>query len=610
MLDKNAIVRIIAGSESLGYSEMGTGFLFGEKYILTCNHVVDNNSQIKIQFTAIDGGKNSFLQVNKVIGVKEDYLDYAILEISKESLSSKPLKASCLHLTDTEEMQLSEGLFVQLAGHTLGDRQRVGAPRLSFYMTPEREITLGTPINNGFYLFQKTAHGCLMQDGFSGSPVLDIRTSRIFGILDSTTANRDTTIQENGIGQMIRSDAIKLSLKEYDEQYETNFCDLLFTREELLDTPYIHDNCTKSIQTLAKGLDKAILFIGPGINLYDRNNLEKEELERISNFNNQSNRSLSEIELAYFLEKQIKKKDSTIKCLQAEIPELKDQAISPCSSCPYKLGERPEKENCSFRLENNSQDQTNNQLSIEEQLMDEQVNVQFLSQYYSDLCDDGIGNIIEEIKDFYAQSQPNDAHKLIAKYVKNEKIKLIITTNCDDLLERAFSSFPANIEDYGVYSLKNGHNIHEDKPLICLRKPKNADAPIILKLHGCYKLMLPHNLLITKSNFLEYYSVLLYNHFEKFAGQLLDLNGVNLTWLNKIWFVGYTLNDPDINLIINIFKCGLSQESQCELYWVYCPSSSLNQTNRLWNEYKHLKLVPRTLESFFNDLEHFYGLLN
>jgi len=607
MLDKNAIVRIIAESESLGRSEMGTGFLFGEKYILTCNHVVDNNSQIKIQFMAIDGSNNKFLSVNKVIGLKENCLDYAILEISNESLSLKPLEASCLCLANTENKKLREGLFVQLAGHIETDDQR-----LSFYMTPEKEVTLGTPINNGFYLFQKAAAGQSIQDGFSGSPVLDVQANRVLGILNYTDANKYTDRKDGARGQMILSGAIKKSLQEYDadEKNKIKFCDLLFTREEPLDTSYIKDNYTKNIQILAQGLGSAILFIGPGINLYDRNyNLEEEELKRICDFNNNSSRSLSEIEFAYFLEEQIRKRKPEIKCLQAEISRLKiqprtDQDI-PCPSCPHELSKRPE--NCLFRLENDSQAQTNNQPSIEEQLMNAQVGVQFLSQYYSDLCEGT--DIREDIQKFYAQSQPNDAHKLIAKYVKNGKIKLIITTNCDNLLECAFddNSLP-KIEDYGVYGLTD--RLIENEPLICLRKNESPDAPIILKLHGCYKSMSQHNLLITKSHFSKYYSVSLYHHFEKFMKQLLNLSRVNLNWRSNIWFVGYTLHDPDINLVINIFKSGLEEKSKSNFYWVYCPILSLNKTNRLWHEDKHLKLVPRTLESFFNDLEHFYGLLN
>jgi hypothetical protein len=604
MLDRNAIVKVVG-------SKMGTGFLFGKKYILTCNHVVDDSSEITVQFTGTDGSTHELLQVNKVMGVKEDCLDYAVLQITEGSLSLKPLKASCLCLTDTKEMELNEGLFVQLAGHTDEDN-----PRLSFYMTPQREVRLGTLINNGCYLFHGMAAGFLMQDGFSGSPVLDIQTGKILGIVDTTNANQYTTIQEKGIGQMIRSDAIKLSLKEYDEQNETNFCDLLFTREEPLDTSYINDNYTKDIRNLAEGLGTVILFIGHGINLYNKNNnLDEKELERICDihhqFNGDHNISLSEIELAYFLGQQIKKKDETIKCLKAEIPELKGQAIdqhSPCPSCPYELSKRPE--NCLFRLENDNQDQTNNQLSIEEQLMNAQVNVKFLSQYYIDLCGDRF-RVIKEIQQFYDRSQPNEAHKLIAKYVKNKKIKLIITTNCDNLLERAFNSSPANIDDYGVYSLRDGYK-SETQPLICLRERHNSDAPIILKLHGCYESDLGHNLLIANSDFSTYYSVLLYHHFENLTKQLLDLNDSKKIDLNyqMVWFIGYTLNDPDINLVVNIFKSGLWEKQKNIFYWVYCPSSSLNQTNRLWNEDEHLKLVPRTLESFFNDLEHFYGLLN
>jgi hypothetical protein len=589
MLDRNAIVKVVG-------SKMGTGFLFGKKYILTCNHVVDDGSEITVQFTGIDGSTHALLQVNKVMGVKEDCLDYAVLQITEGSL---PSEASCLCLTDTKEMELNEGLFVQLAGHKNEDN-----PRLSFYMTPQREVRLGTLIDNGCYLFHGMAAGFLMQDGFSGSPVLDIQTGKILGIVDTTNANQYTTIQEDGIGLMIRGDAIKKSLKAYDKQNKTNYCDLLFTREEPPDTSYIKDNYTTSIQILAEELASSILFIGPGINLYNRNdNLDKEELDRICDFNNQSNRSLSEIELAYFLEKQIKKRNGQIKCLQVEIPELKDRAIdqhSPCQSCPYELSERPE--NCRFRLENDSQYQTNNQLSIEEQLMNAQVNVQFLSQYYIGLCGSRL-RVINEIKQFYARSQPNDAHKLIAKYGKNKKIKLIITTNCDDLLERAFRSSPANIENYGVYALTDKYPTNEH--LVCLRAQKNPDDPIILKLHGCYKsAMKDHDLLITKSDFSKHYFVSPFINFDEFIKELSKLNEVNLHF-QDIWFIGYILNDPDIDLFINIFKSRLLAEQKNVFNWVYCPILGLNKANRLWNEDKNLRLIPRTLESFFNDLEHF-----
>ena len=178
-------------------------------------------------------------------------------------------------------------------------------------------------------------------------------------------------------------------------------------------------------------------------------------------------------------------------------------------------------------------------------------------------------------------------------------------------LSSSYLVAPADIDDYGVYSLRDGYK-SETQPLICLRERHNSDAPIILKLHGCYESDLGHNLLIANSDFSTYYSVLLYHHFENLTKQLLDLNDSKKIDLNyqMVWFIGYTLNDPDINLVVNIFKSGLWEKQKNIFYWVYCPSSSLNQTNRLWNEDEHLKLVPRTLESFFNDLEHFYGLLN
>jgi hypothetical protein len=481
-------------------------------------------------------------------------------------------------------------------------------------MTPQREVRLGTLINNGCYLFHGMAAGFLMQDGFSGSPVLDIQTGKILGIVDTTNANQYTTIQEKGIGQMIRSDAIKLSLKEYDEQNETNFCDLLFTREEPPDTSYIKDNCTEDIQNLAGGLNTTIFFIGSEINLYKRNeNLNTEELNSICdldhqfNVNGDQNRSLSEIELAYFLDKQIRKelkrRGRLIKCLQAEIPELKGQAIdqhSPCPSCPYELSKRPE--NCLFRLENDNQDQTNNQLSIEEQLMNAQVNVQFLSQYYINLCGNRL-RVIYEIEKFYDRSQPNEAHKLIAKYVKNGKMKLIITTNCDSLLERAFNSSPTNIEDYGVYGLPKNAIKSGEGPLTCIKEPVYPDAPIILKLHGCYNTRDATKALITRTDFLSYYSISLCNNFNDSITQIGKIYRRAISEIEgcNIWFIGYTLSDHEINTLMPILLNDLP-DTVC---WISKPNSILSQTNNVWKNDNRIKLVLRTLDAFFNELEYF-----
>jgi hypothetical protein len=600
---ERAVVMVISPLKGLSRKLIGTGFLFGEKYILTCNHVVENsNDDIKVVFTSINS--EILLNAKIVVDGKDLGLDCAILEITEE----KPENIDSLRFVNTSLDAIPLGINVIVSGHPASPDLETDLQNTVIHSS-EREVTIKSRFVNGFWLCQNRNSGSInvMQDGYSGSPVWSYNTGEILGILNMTDAYQNTGREEGAIGTMVRSDAIKRSLKEYDTPNKTNYCDLLFTREEAIDTSYINDRYTGDIETLAKKTNEAILFIGPGINLYNRNdNLDKEELDRICDFNNQSNRSLSEIELAYFLKKQIRKelerKGGLIKCLQAEIPELKDQAIdqhSPCQSCPYELSERPE--NCRFRLEHNNHDQTNNQPSIEEQLMNAQVNVQFLSQYYSNLCRNPV-SLINEIRKFYDQSQPNDAHKLIAKYVKNKKIKLIITTNCDDLLERAFRSSPAGIQDYGVYSLENGYKFG-NKPLICLRPHKSPDAPIILKLHGCYKSTVEHNLLITKSNFSKYYHLSPYRNFDKFKIQLSGLSGASLDWYN-IWFIGYILNDPDINLFINIF--GLQENHINYFYWVHDQILSLNKTTHLWNEDKKLELVPRSLIDFFKDIEHFY----
>jgi hypothetical protein len=589
---------------------IGTGFLFGEKYILTCNHVVKNsNDDIKVVFTSI----NSKILLNARIVVNGNNLglDCAILEITEE----KPKNVDSLRFVNTSLDAIPLDISVIVSGHPVSPNLEKDLQNTVIHSS-KNDVTLKSRFDNGFWLCKNQNNNSVdvIREGYSGSPVWNYKTGEILGILNMTDANQNTGREEGAIGTMVRSDAIKTSLKKYDEQHETSFCDLLFTREEAIDTSYIKDNCTEDIQNLAGGLNTTIFFIGSEINLYKRNeNLNTEELNSICdldhqfNVNGDQNRSLSEIELAYFLDKQIRKelkrRGRLIKCLQAEIPELKGQAIdqhSPCPSCPYELSKRPE--NCLFRLENDNQDQTNNQLSIEEQLMNAQVNVQFLSQYYINLCGNRL-RVIYEIEKFYDRSQPNEAHKLIAKYVKNGKMKLIITTNCDSLLERAFNSSPTNIEDYGVYGLPKNAIKSGEGPLTCIKEPVYPDAPIILKLHGCYNTRDATKALITRTDFLSYYSISLCNNFNDSITQIGKIYRRAISEIEgcNIWFIGYTLSDHEINTLMPILLNDLP-DTVC---WISKPNSILSQTNNVWKNDNRIKLVLRTLDAFFNELEYF-----
>jgi len=215
--------------------------------------------------------------------------------------------------------------------------------------------------------------------------------------------------------------------------------------------------------------------------------------------------------------------------------------------------------------------------------------------------------VINEIKQFYDRSQPNEAHKLIAKYVKNKKIKLIITTNCDNLLERAFNSSPANIENYGVYVLPKDAIKSGKGPLTCLKEPKYPDDPIILKLHGCYNGIQATKALITRTDFLSYYFVSLCKNFSDSIIQIVSIYGRTVSGIGgcNIWLIGYTLSDHDINALVPILLNETSDKSPDTVFWIYHPSSILSKTNNVWKNNSQIKLIPRKLETFFNELEYF-----
>jgi hypothetical protein len=45
--------------------------------------------------------------------------------------------------------------------------------------------------------------------------------------------------------------------------------------------------------------------------------------------------------------------------------------------------------------------------------------------------------------------------------------------------------------------------------------------------------------------------------------------------------------------------------SSGSVYWMYQPNSISSKTNNLWKNSDKIKLVPRTLEVFFKELEYF-----
>jgi hypothetical protein len=190
------------------------------------------------------------------------------------------------------------------------------------------------------------------------------------------------------------------------------------------------------------------------------------------------------------------------------IPEL---IGIPCQVCPY-LKDRPPGCPMLKGIEAESSCPLYKELLDKEQsLAVARMNLRYISQYFN--LKDNLNDLYDELREIFQGIEshcPNKVHQLFAElphYMKSKgypkkpwkglPYPMIITTNYDDLLERAFDDVG---QEYDVlYYVANGkggefkHKGHEEANItnsynnLPLRKPWGSSAdprPIILKLYG------------------------------------------------------------------------------------------------------------------------------
>ena len=177
--------------------------------------------------------------------------------------------------------------------------------------------------------------------------------------------------------------------------------------------------------------------------------------------------------------------------------------------------------------------------------------------YYIDKNDGEYYNFINECFKSDNKLEPNAIHSIL--YSMNPAN--IITTNFDNLLE------DAAIQNYCNYK---SIACKEDVPQI------NGDK-FILKIHGD---LVHQNIVLKEEDYLNYS-----NNFK-----LMETLLKSIFSTNTVVFIGYSLNDNNIKLILNWAKALLNESFNTPIF-IYTDSKELDETDLLYEESRGLSVI-------------------
>lgn len=194
----------------------------------------------------------------------------------------------------------------------------------------------------------------------------------------------------------------------------------------------------------------------------------------------------------------------------------------------------------------------------------------------------GLGPLNEELRlVFSADYQPNRLHRLIAPFpsllrAKNLTLatQLIVTTNYDDLVERAFQSIgePYDVVTYIARGPDKGKFLHippqgEGEPQVIHRPNEYITVSpdkrsVILKVHGAISRdnSDADSYVITEDQYIDYLT----------RGPLETLLPIKLTRQLKrshLWFIGYGLKDWNLRVILHRIADEQDREGSTYHHW-------------------------------------------
>jgi hypothetical protein len=304
-----------------------------------------------------------------------------------------------------------------------------------------------------------------------------------------------------------------------------------------------------------------------------------------------------------------------------ESRERKSLIGVPCSICPLPLkGWPPPKECPLHKLECPQGDAQSVSaqscpLADEQRLVLAKMNLRLLVQYVKLMEEQQLYQKLHRLFDRdIAECQPNEVHRFLATLPRKMADKgyplpyqLIVTTNYDDMLERAFldARQPFDLVYYvaegdkdvrGRFKHKTweevasgegeGKILSEQDSSLPFRK-----HPIILKLYGTWD----DKFVITEEHHINYLSS--YPITEALTSKLLNaLTNEN----NQLLLLGYSLNDGDLELILR--RCSEAQQTLEGKFWIVHQSTPGSLEEQIWGQRKVKGLIKSSLEECIANL--------
>jgi hypothetical protein len=579
---ESAIARIYRPNEGV----VGAGFLISHQYVLTCAHVVTSalkiatetpetpTQSIDVDFPLIAPGeklkaKVVFWQPVQSVAATpaKQGEDIAVLEVEGEL----PKQAQPARIAPIEGEDLWEHSF-RVFGFPSGHDTGVWATG----------VLSGKQALGWVQMEDVKGPGYQVEPGFSGAPVWDKNLANVVGIAVAAERKRE------GV-----KSAFMIPTKVLRGQIPVPFLSL---PDRPISLPTVDERYQPIIRAFTLG--DIVPFLGAGINLCDRP-------------------EAMTIELALRL---------------AQVYNPQGQLLGlPCSVCPLSLEEKAPA-GCPIwsRIpEGERNDDLTCPLSHEQRLVLAKMNLRFLSQYMSFLYGENeegeeeerenkkkgfYGAIHDHLDSIYNRLLKDDTHihrlheflatlpkVMLKKGYRDFPCPLIITTNYDERLERVFDGVNQEYDlvFYVAEGSEKGHFKHrtpEGKERLIeygedYRLPLRK-RPIILKLYGTWT----DKFVITEEHVINYL-------FGCSIEQVLPSQLSKIIKRSRILFLGYSLNDSDLQIILHRFWGNQPlKKSRGIKSWIVHQSEPGNLEKRFWQD-RQVELIESSLEDLITNLE-------
>ncbi len=286
----------------------------------------------------------------------------------------------------------------------------------------------------------------------------------------------------------------------------------------------------------------------------------------------------------------------------------------PCSICHYWPGDRPPE--CPI-LQNIDRVE-DSPVYIEQRLAISKINLRYLCQYYilKNRREPLYEELYEILMNLEDNCQPGSLHQFLAeiphlmlsqRYPRRSPglpFQLIVTTNYDDMLEKAFKKAqqPFDVVFYVADGDERGkfkHQTYEgaletiktnEYQGLPLRKPWGSSLqprPIILKLFGTWKNPWENNFVVTEQQLANLVSNLKQNLPTNLIGILQNAN---------LLFMGYSPSDSDLQILVN---CLWKDNKIPTKSWLLHQAQPGHFEQEIWKQ-RNVELldIPSSLDDF------------